>query len=207
MSVGGQIANTLALPLFKNGYYILGTNPISIDRAEDRKKFSSLLHTLHIDQPAWTEATNTTAVKKFSNTVGYPILLRPSYVLSGAAMNVIYNEEELQEYMSQAAMVSPDHPAVVSQFLQHAKELEVDGVADRGTIIIQALTEHVEHAGVHSGDATVVMPPQRLYLETVRRAKRLTKKIVRSLEITGPFNIQFLAFLKSITALQLKRRP
>ena len=193
VSVGGQIANNLALPLHKAGYPILGTSPKDIDRAEDRQKFSSLLNQLKINQPDWIQATTLSKSKKFASQVGYPVLVRPSYVLSGAAMNVIYNEQELKRYLQQATTLSPDHPVVISKFIQDAKELEIDGVAYNGNISIQAITEHIENAGVHSGDATVVIPPQRLYLETIRSAKKLAKKIVKNLNISGPFNIQFLA--------------
>jgi len=193
VSVGGQIANSLAMPLYKSGYKILGTSPEDIDRAEDRAKFSSLLNELKIDQPEWEEASTIDKAKKFADRVGYPILVRPSYVLSGAAMNVVYDEETLKKYLTDAATVSPDHPVVISRFLTGAKELEIDGVAEKGEIKIEVMSEHVENAGVHSGDATIVVPPQRLYLETIRRAKRLARKIVRALNITGPFNIQFLA--------------
>ncbi len=193
VSVGGQIANNLALPLFKRGFNILGTSPLDIDKAENRKTFSNLLSSLIIDQPAWTEADSIKSAKKFADKVGYPILVRPSYVLSGSAMNVITNEEELEDYLKQATIVSPDHPIVISQFITGAKELEIDGVAQKGEIVIQAISEHIEQAGVHSGDATIVLPPQRLYLETIRRAKRMAKKIVKTLRISGPFNIQFLA--------------
>ena len=193
VSVGGQIPNNIALPLSKAGYPILGTNATSIDQAEDRQKFSSLLNKLNIDQPTWEEVSTLSKARSFAERIGYPVLVRPSYVLSGAAMNVIYDESELKNYLANSATVSPDHPAVLSKFIQNAKELEVDGVAKQGQIIIEAITEHVENAGVHSGDATIILPPQRLYLETIRRAKKLTAKIVKALNITGPFNIQFIA--------------
>ncbi len=193
VSVGGQIANNLALPLHKAGYKILGTSPEQIDRAEDRQKFSSMLNRLHIDQPAWTEVTSLAKAKTFAKQVGYPVLIRPSYVLSGGAMNVVANEQELEQYLREAAKLSPDHPVVISQFIQNAKELEIDGVAKDGKLIIYAISEHIENAGVHSGDATVVFPAQRLYLETVRRAKHISKQIVKNLHITGPFNVQFIA--------------
>ncbi len=193
VSVGGQIANTLALPLSKHGYTILGTTGQNIDRAENRKVFSTLLTTLNIDQPSWEEATTLPRAKAFSTRVGYPVLVRPSYVLSGAAMNVVYSEEELTAYINTATTLSPDHPVVISKFITKAKELDIDGVANNGSVVIQAISEHVEHAGVHSGDATIVLPPQRLYLETIRRAKAITARIVRALHVTGPFNIQFLA--------------
>jgi carbamoyl-phosphate synthase large subunit len=193
VSVGGQIANNVALPLGQHKYNILGTSPQQIDRAEDRQKFSAMLHTLGIDQPAWVEATTLAKAKQFASEVNYPVLIRPSYVLSGGAMNVVNNEKELEHYLAAATKLSPDHPVVLSQFIMNAKELEIDGVAKDGHLLIYAISEHIENAGVHSGDATVVFPAQRLYLETVRRAKLITKQIIKNLEITGPFNIQFIA--------------
>jgi carbamoyl-phosphate synthase large subunit len=193
VSVGGQIANNLATLLDKKGYKLLGTKAEDIDNAENRQKFSTLLNKIKVDQPTWSEVSTIDNAKNFAKRIGYPILVRPSYVLSGAAMNVVHNNEEMETYLGEATVVSPDHPVVMSQFIDHAKELEVDGVADAGKIQIYAITEHIENAGVHSGDATIVLPPQRLYLETIRRAKRLSKKIVKALNITGPFNIQFLA--------------
>lgn len=193
VSVGGQIANNLSLPLAKANYTILGTPAHQIDNAEDRQKFSSMLHRLGIDQPAWQEVTTLAAAKDFGKTVGYPLLIRPSYVLSGGAMNVVQNEKELEKYLHEAARLSPDHPVVISRFILNAKELEIDGVAQNGKLVIYAMSEHIENAGVHSGDATVVYPAQKLYLETVRQAKHIAKQIVKNLDITGPFNIQFLA--------------
>jgi carbamoyl-phosphate synthase large subunit len=206
VSVGGQIANNLALPLHHSGYTLLGTSAESIDLAENRQKFSSLLHRLNIDQPAWQKVTSLANAKKFGEEVGYPLLIRPSYVLSGSAMNVIFSEKELEKYLKEASRVSPDHPVVVSQFITDAKELEVDGVASNGTIIIEAISEHVENAGVHSGDATIVLPPQRLYLETIRRTKKITKEIVAALSITGPFNIQFIAKNNAIKVIECNLR-
>lgn len=193
VSVGGQIANNLAMPLHQSGYHLLGTHPFCIDHAENRKKFSSLLSELHIDQPIWESVTSFENAKNFAKKVGYPILIRPSYVLSGAAMNVVFSDDEMAEYLKKASIVSPDHPVVMSQFIAEAKELEVDGVAEKGQVVIEAISEHVENAGVHSGDATIVLPPQRLYLETIRKAKKITRQIVSALSITGPFNIQFIA--------------
>lgn len=193
VSVGGQIANNLALPLATAKYSILGTTARQIDNAEDRQKFSSMLHRLGIDQPEWQEITTLASAKEFGSTVGYPLLIRPSYVLSGGAMNVVQTEKELEKYLKEAAFLSPDHPVVISRFILNAKELEIDGVAQNGKLIIYAMSEHIENAGVHSGDATVVYPAQKLYLETVRKAKHIAKEIVENLEITGPFNIQFLA--------------
>lgn len=206
VSVGGQIANNLALRFAKAGYSILGTDAVSIDMAEDRKKFSSLLNSLDIDQPAWKEVTSLTSAREFAEEVGFPILVRPSYVLSGAAMNVIYDERELQKYLDEATIVSREHPVVLSQFIMHAKELEVDGIADRGEIVIEAISEHIENAGVHSGDATLVLPPQKLYLETIRRTKAITRQIVKALNITGPFNIQFIAKENAIKVIECNVR-
>jgi carbamoyl-phosphate synthase large subunit len=193
VSVGGQIANNLAMPLARAGYHLLGTDANDIDCAENRKKFSTLLNELKIDQPAWQDATSIDSAKRFASEAGYPVVLRPSYILSGAAMNIAYNDEELQKYLLQATAVSPEHPVVVSKFIQDAKELEMDGVAHEGHILIEAITEHIENAGVHSGDATLVLPPQNLYLETIQRTKKITRQIVQALQITGPFNIQFIA--------------
>jgi len=193
VSVGGQISNSLAVPLAKQGYHLLGTSAEDIDRAEDREKFSALLNTLHIDQPIWQRVSSLEKAKKFAEEIAYPVLIRPSYILSGAAMNVAHDETSLEQYLAQAALVSPEHPVVISKFIQNSKELEIDGVAKQGKIIIEAINEHIENAGVHSGDATLVLPPQNLYLETIRRAKKITQKIVQALNITGPFNIQFIA--------------
>lgn len=193
VSVGGQIANNLALPLAKAGYKILGTPAEMIDRAEDRQKFSSMLNHLGIDQPLWTEVTTLASAKAFAKKVGFPVLIRPSYVLSGGAMNVVDNVPDLEVYLNQATRLSPEHPVVISQFISHSKELEIDGVAANGRLVIYAISEHVENAGVHSGDATVVFPAQTLYLETVRRAQHIAREVVANLNITGPFNIQFIA--------------
>ncbi|HEX7259797.1 MAG TPA: ATP-grasp domain-containing protein, partial [Candidatus Saccharimonadia bacterium] len=193
VSVGGQIANNLALPLAKAGYPIMGTSPDQIDRAEDRQKFSSMLSKLGVDQPTWEEVSTLAKAKAFAAKVGYPVIIRPSYVLSGGAMNVVSNEDELAFFLTEAAELSPDHPVVISQFILNSKEIEIDGVAKDGRLQIYAISEHIENAGVHSGDATVVFPAQRLYLETVRRAKLITKQIIKNLDITGPFNVQFIA--------------
>ena len=192
LSMGGQTPNNLAKRLYEAGIPILGTSPLSIDRAEDRHKFSALLDELGIDQPPWQELNTVEEVEAFATSVGYPVLVRPSYVLSGSAMNVAYESEHLREYL-RVARVGSDHPIVVSKFVEHAKELEIDAVAAKGELTIYALTEHVENAGVHSGDATVMLPPQRVYLETMRRIKGITQRIAAALDITGPFNIQFLA--------------
>jgi carbamoyl-phosphate synthase large subunit len=206
VSVGGQIANNLALKLDQNGYPLLGTSAASIDMAENRQKFSSLLTKLGVDQPAWQTVTSLQNAKKFAAKKGYPLLIRPSYVLSGAAMNIVYSDEELERFLVEAARISPDHPVVMSQFITDAKELEIDGVAKDGKIVIEAITEHIENAGVHSGDATVVLPPQRLYLETIRRTKNMTRAIIQSLKITGPFNIQFIAKNNAIQVIECNLR-
>jgi carbamoyl-phosphate synthase large subunit len=193
VSTGGQIPNNLALKLHAHKVPILGTDPRDINRAEDRHVFSKLLDELGVDQPAWAELTTTAAAKKKARELGYPVLIRPSYVLSGAAMSVAHDETELLKVLRKATDVSSDHPVVISKFVENAREIEIDGVAIDGKLIVYAFTEHVENAGTHSGDATVVLPPQRTYLETVRRAKGVTKGILSALSISGPFNIQFLA--------------
>ncbi len=206
VSVGGQIANNLVIPLHEAKYPLLGTPAASIDIAENRQKFSALLQKLGIDQPLWEKVTSLEKAKKFAEQVGYPLLIRPSYVLSGSAMNVVSSEQGLVHYLKEALRISPDHPVVISQFITDAKELEVDGVAQNGEIIIEAITEHIENAGVHSGDATVVLPPQRLYLETIRRTKTITKEIVAQLKITGPFNMQFIAKNNAIQVIECNVR-
>lgn len=206
ISVGGQIANNIALPLAEAGYPIIGTDATSINNAEDRERFSSILSELGIDQPTWHAASDLDAACQFAARVNYPVLVRPSFVLSGAAMNVVYDEDSLRKYISEAAGVSPDHPVVITKFIQDAKEIEVDGVADHGKVVIDAISEHVENAGVHSGDATVVLPPQRLYLETIRRTKKITRQIAEALKITGPFNIQFVAKNNAIQVIECNLR-
>jgi carbamoyl-phosphate synthase large subunit len=206
VSVGGQIANNLALPLHKRKYPILGTAAANIDRAENRDLFSSLLNELGIDQPPWQRATSVKKAQEFGAKVGYPLLIRPSYVLSGAAMNVVATKEELEKYLKEATIVSPDHPIVISKFIENAKELEIDGVADRGEVLVMAIAEHIENAGVHSGDATIVLPPQRLYLETIRRAKKTAREISKALSISGPFNIQFIAKDNAIQVIECNLR-
>ncbi|MBL8600547.1 MAG: carbamoyl-phosphate synthase (glutamine-hydrolyzing) large subunit [Myxococcales bacterium] len=196
VSMGGQVPNNLALRLDQAGVKVLGTAPEAIDRAEDRKKFSDLLDALHIDQPRWmsTADTREAELEGLVETLGgYPVLVRPSYVLSGAAMTVAHQTSHLANYLQRAASVSPEHPVVVTKFETHAKEIEIDAVADRGEIVLWALSEHIENAGVHSGDATLVLPPQKLYIETVRRIRRIARDVARALAITGPFNMQFLA--------------
>ena len=206
VGVGGQVANNMVMPLADAGYKILGTDPKQINRAENRAIFSQLLTDMNIDQPDWVEVSSFKKAKDFAKRVGYPILVRPSYVLSGAAMNIIYNEKQLSHYLNEASLVSPDHPVVISQFIESAKELEMDGVAQKGEIICVAMSEHVENAGVHSGDATIVLPPQRLYLETIRRTKKITSQIVKELNISGPFNIQFIAKDNSIRVIECNLR-
>lgn len=193
VSVGGQIPNNLAMKLYRQQVPVLGTSPISIDRAENRHKFSAMLDQLGIDQPRWKEMTNMHEIKSFIEEVGFPVLIRPSYVLSGAAMNVCYDFEQVEEFLKQAAKVSKEYPVVVSEFLQNAKEIEFDAVARNGEIIEYAISEHIEYAGVHSGDATLVFPAQKIYMATARRIKRISARIAKELNITGPFNIQFLA--------------
>jgi carbamoyl-phosphate synthase large subunit len=206
VSVGGQIANNLALPLHKKGYPILGTPAPMIDKAENRDSFSTLLHSLAIDQPPWQRVTNLKKAKEFGIEVGYPLLIRPSYVLSGAAMNVVESEEALDKYLKEAAIVSPDHPIVISKFIENAKELEIDGIAEKGKVVVMAIAEHIENAGVHSGDAMIVLPPQRLYLETIRRAKKTAREIAKALQISGPFNIQFIAKDNQIQVIECNVR-
>jgi carbamoyl-phosphate synthase large subunit len=206
VSVGGQTANNLALRLHDNDVNVLGTSPHDIDTAEDRHKFSSLLDRIGVDQPAWTEATSPEAAEGFARDVGYPVLIRPSYVLSGAAMGVATNAAELHTFLGRAAGVSPDHPVVLSKFYENTKEVEVDGVAVHGKVVAMAVIEHVENAGVHSGDATLVLPPQRTYLETIRRIQKISEQIADSLAITGPFNVQCLAKGTDIRVIECNLR-
>ncbi len=193
VSMGGQIPNNLALRLHKEDVPILGTSPLSIDRAEDRHKFSSMLDKLGINQPQWQELSSMDEIHIFAKKVGFPLLIRPSYVLSGAAMNVVSNVNELNHFLKLAAKVSKKHPVVVSEFITQAKEIEFDAVANKGEIVAYAISEHIEFAGVHSGDATLVFPPQKVYFETIRQIKRISKQVAEELNITGPFNMQFLA--------------
>jgi carbamoyl-phosphate synthase large subunit len=206
VSVGGQIANNLALPLHKNGVKVLGTSPISIDNAEDRHKFSKLLDKLGIDQPEWKEVTTIKEAEKFAREVGYPVLVRPSYVLSGAAMSIVLSEAELAGYLKIASEVNKEHPVVISKFITDAKEIEIDAVANKGELYCYAISEHVENAGVHSGDATMVFPPQRTYLETMRRIKIIARGIAKALKITGPFNIQFIAKDNEVRVIECNLR-
>ena len=206
LSTGGQIPNNLALKLHSQRIPILGTQAEDIDNAEDRHKFSAMLDELGIDQPRWQELTSLSDIDQFIAEVGFPVLVRPSYVLSGAAMNVCSNQEELYRFLELAADVSKEHPVVVSQFIEHAKEVEIDAVAQRGEIIAYAISEHIEFAGVHSGDATIQFPDQKLYVETVRRIKRISRQIAEALHISGPFNIQFLAKGNEIKVIECNLR-
>jgi len=206
VSVGGQIPNNLALKLDANGINILGTQAKYIDNAEDRHKFSAMLDSLEIDQPKWKELSTMSDVYDFVDKVGFPVLVRPSYVLSGAAMNVCSNKVELEQFLNLAANVSKKHPVVVTEFILNAKEIEFDAVADKGEVISYAISEHIEFAGVHSGDATIQFPPQKLYVETARRIKKIARKIAEALQITGPFNIQFLAKENDIKVIECNLR-
>ncbi len=206
VSTGGQIPNNLALRLANQQVNILGTSAKSIDNAEDREKFSAMLDRIGVDQPRWRELTSMSDINEFVAEVGFPVLVRPSYVLSGAAMNVCSNQEELERFLKLAANVSKKHPVVVSQFIEEAKEVEMDAVADHGEIVAYAISEHIEFAGVHSGDATIQFPPQKLYVETMRRVKRISKQIAKELNISGPFNIQFLAKENDIKVIECNLR-
>lgn len=206
LSVGGQIPNNLATRLDDQGVNILGTTARSIDNAEDRNKFSAMLDRLGIDQPRWRELTSFEDINGFIAEVGFPVLVRPSYVLSGAAMNVCHNQDQLTRFLRMAANVSKQHPVVVSQFISSAKEIEMDAVADKGEIIAYAISEHIEYAGVHSGDATIQFPPQKLYVETMRRIRKISRQIAKALEISGPFNIQFLAKNNDIKVIECNLR-
>ena len=206
VSTGGQIPNNLAMRLDAQHVNILGTSAKDIDNAEDRAKFSSMLSRNNIDQPEWSALTSMDDINRFIDRVGFPVLVRPSYVLSGAAMNVCSNKEELERFLKLAANVSEDHPVVVSQFIEHAKEVEMDAVAKNGEILAYAISEHIEFAGVHSGDATIQFPPQKLYCETIRRIKRVSKRIAEELHISGPFNIQFLARDNDIKVIECNLR-
>ena len=206
VSTGGQIPNNLALRLDAQKINILGTSAKSIDNAEDREKFSAMLDRIGVDQPRWRELTSMDDIQEFVKEVGFPVLVRPSYVLSGAAMNVCSNQEELERFLKLAANVSKKHPVVVSQFIEHAKEVEMDAVAQNGEIVAYAISEHIEFAGVHSGDATIQFPPQKLYVETVRRIKRISREIAKALNISGPFNIQYLAKDNDIKVIECNLR-
>ena len=206
VSTGGQIPNNLAMRLDAENVNLLGTQARYIDNAEDREKFSEMLNRIDVDQPEWSALTSMDDIQQFISRVGFPVLVRPSYVLSGAAMNVCSNQEELERFLKLAANVSKKHPVVVSRFMQHAKEVEMDAVAKDGEIIAYAISEHIEFAGVHSGDATIQFPPQKLYVETARRIKKISKQIAKELHISGPFNIQFLAKENDIKVIECNLR-
>ena len=206
ISVGGQTPNNLALQLHNAGVRILGTSPVDIDCAEDRHKFSKLLDSIGVDQPAWSEVTSLAEAVAFADRIGYPVLLRPSYVLSGAAMGVATNARECEVFLKKATEVSSAHPVVVSKFFENAKEIDVDAVAAGGQIIARAVIEHVENAGVHSGDATLVFPPQRTYLETSRQVERIAARIAQAMKISGPFNVQFLAHGTNVKVIECNLR-
>ena len=206
VSMGGQIPNNLALKLYRQGVPVLGTSPVDIDRAENRDKFSAMLDKLGIDQPAWQALTSMDDIQNFVKKVGYPVLVRPSYVLSGAAMNVCYDDEELARFLEMATEVSKDYPVVVSKFMQDTKEIEFDAVADHGKIVEYAISEHIEYAGVHSGDATMVFPAQHIYFSTIRQIKKISRKIAQELNISGPFNIQYLAKDRQVKVIECNLR-
>ena len=206
LSVGGQIPNNMAMKLHRQNVPILGTSPLSIDRAENRHKFSGMLDDLGIDQPRWKEASSFEEIDSFINEVGFPLLIRPSYVLSGAAMNVCYDREQMETFLKMAVNVSKEYPVVISSFMQNAKEIEFDAVARDGEVVEYAISEHVEFAGVHSGDATLVFPAQKIYFETMRRVKKISKQIAKELKISGPFNIQYLAKNNEIKVIECNLR-
>jgi len=206
VSTGGQIPNNLAMRLYKQHIPLLGTSALSIDRAENRFKFSEMLDKIGIDQPLWKELTDMEGIFEFTDEVGYPVLIRPSYVLSGAAMNIVSNKSELQYFLDLATLVSKQYPVVVSKFMTDTKEIEMDAVADKGDIILYAISEHIEFAGVHSGDATIMFPPQKVYVETLRRIKKISRQIAEALQISGPFNIQFLAKDNDIKVIECNLR-
>ena len=193
VSVGGQLPQNIALRLQETGgANVLGTDPKDIDKAEDRQKFSEILDSIGIDQPAWKELTSVQEAEKFAEEVGYPVLVRPSYVLSGAAMTVIHSQEDLKDKLEAASSVSPDHPVVISKFIEGAQEIDVDGVASEGNLVVHAVSEHIEQAGVHSGDATLVLPPVNLEARTMERVKEIAQKVAKAWKITGPFNMQII---------------
>lgn len=206
VSMGGQVPNNLAVKLHNAGIKIIGTSPEQIDNAESRHKFSKILDEIEVDQPEWKEVTSLNDAKQFADNVGYPVLIRPSYVLSGAAMSIVLTEDELEVYLKKATELNTEHPVVISKFITDAREIEVDAVATEGELFCYAISEHVENAGVHSGDATIVLPPQRTYLETMRKVKMITRKIASALEITGPFNIQFIAKDNEVKVIECNLR-
>jgi carbamoyl-phosphate synthase large subunit len=206
VSVGGQIPNNLAMRLHHQNVPILGTSAENIDNAEDRHKFSSLLDEIGVDQPRWKELTSMDAIYHFVDEVGFPVLIRPSYVLSGAAMNVVSNRDELEHFLTLATNVSKQYPVVVTEFIENAKEIEIDAVAQNGEVIAYAISEHVEFAGVHSGDATLVFPAQKMYVETMRRIKKISRQVAQGLHISGPFNMQLLAKDNDIKVIECNLR-
>ncbi len=206
VSMGGQIPNNLVVALSKNNVRVLGTSAASIDSAEDRNKFSKLLDSLAIEQPRWIETSSQTEAKIFAEKVGYPILIRPSYVLSGAAMNVLYEEEKLEQYLQEAVALNPEYPVVITKFIENAKEIEIDAVAQQGKLLVFAISEHIENAGVHSGDATMILPAQKIYIETARKIEDYAAKIAAALCITGPFNIQFIASDNNVQVIECNLR-
>ncbi|MBS4060065.1 MAG: carbamoyl-phosphate synthase (glutamine-hydrolyzing) large subunit [Bacteroidetes bacterium] len=206
VSTGGQIPNNLAIRLHQHHVAILGTSPVSIDKAENRHKFSAMLDKIGVDQPEWKELSSVDDIFKFTEEVGFPVLVRPSYVLSGAAMNIVSNKSELKHFLELATSVSKQYPVVVSRFITDAKEIEMDAVADKGDIIVYAISEHIEFAGVHSGDATIMFPPQKVYVETIRRIKKISREIAQELQISGPFNIQFLARDNDVKVIECNLR-
>eukprot|EP01069_Polyplicarium_translucidae_P005057 Polyplicarium_translucidae@DN2712_c0_g1_i3.p1 len=206
ISVGGQAPNNLAIPLRDAGVRILGTSVESVDTAEDRDKFSKLCDSLNIDQPEWSAFTSYELALQFCRRVQFPVLVRPSYVLSGASMRVVLDDSELESFLRQASVISRDHPVVISKYIENAKEVEMDAVAGEGTILNYAISEHVENAGVHSGDATLILPAQKLYVETIRRVKKISQKIARALEISGPFNVQFMCRKNDVKVIECNLR-
>jgi len=206
VSMGGQVPNNLAMKLHNAGIKIIGTSPLQIDNAESRHKFSQILDRIGVDQPEWKEVTSLDDAMHFAEIVGYPVLIRPSYVLSGAAMSIVLTKDELEMYLKKATELNTEHPVVISKFITDAREIEVDAVATDGELFCYAIAEHVENAGVHSGDATIVLPPQRTYLETMRRVKMITREIAKELEITGPFNIQFIAKDNEVKVIECNLR-
>ena len=206
VSMGGQLPNKLSKGLYQNGFEILGHSFETIDSAENRKKFSDILDELKIGQPRWTAVASKKELKEFISEIGFPVLIRPSYVLSGAAMKVAYNQESLERYLEKASQISKDAPVVVSEFITEAREIELDGLAQNGEILISIASEHVENAGIHSGDATTIVPAQRLYVETVRQIKNDAKMIAKALNLNGPFNIQFLAKNNDVKVIECNAR-
>lgn len=206
LSMGGQTPNNIALALYRQNVHVYGTSPEMIDTAENRYNFSRLLDKIGVDQPLWKELTDFAEAKAFCQQVGYPVLVRPSYVLSGAAMNVVSTEDDLSNYLNQATAVSRDHPVVISKYIEEAKEIEMDAIAKNGKLVMHYISEHIENAGVHSGDATLVLPPQDLDPETVRRIEDATRKIGNALNVTGPFNIQFIAKNNDIKVIECNLR-